>query len=277
MMRFLDMKTDYAFKMVFGSEQNKDILISLLNSIVHFENDHKIKDLTLQDPYNLPLLEGMKNSFVDVKARLDNGKLVIIEMQVLKHEGFEQRILYNACKNYSAQLQEGDPYQLINPIIALNFVNFVMFGENKQLINHFQLLEKTLFTRYSGDIELIFVELPKFQKGLEELQELKEQWIYFVKNAELLHDIPESLDSHIQKALVQVNTAAMTPQELERIYKRREFSVVINSVKHQSFQEGREEGIEKGKLEIAHKMLASGTDLETVCHLTGLTKQQLEQ
>ena len=99
-MQFLDVRTDFAFKKVFGSEQSKDILIDFLNAIIDFE-DVMVTDLTIVDPYQIPLLKGMKDSYVDVKAILSNQTKVIIEMQVLNVEGFEKRILYNAAKLYS--------------------------------------------------------------------------------------------------------------------------------------------------------------------------------
>ena len=101
-MKFLDIKTDFAFKKVFGSEDSKDLLIDFLNSVIIFENEQKIQSLIIVDPYNIPMLKGMKDTYVDVKAELDNKSHVIIEMQVLNHEGFEKRILYNAAKKYSA-------------------------------------------------------------------------------------------------------------------------------------------------------------------------------
>ena len=67
-MRFLDMKTDYAFKKVFGSENSKDILLSFLNSTL--ELDKEIIDLKIEDPYNVPKLQGMKDTSVDVKLPL---------------------------------------------------------------------------------------------------------------------------------------------------------------------------------------------------------------
>ena len=70
-MKFLDVKTDYAFKKVFGSEESTDLLMSFLNSIIYSNAPFKIKDLTIVDPYNIPMLKGMKDSFVDVKAVLE--------------------------------------------------------------------------------------------------------------------------------------------------------------------------------------------------------------
>ena len=80
-MQFLDVKTDFAFKKVFGSEQPKNILIDFLNAIIDF-GDETIADLEIVDPYQIPLLKGMKDSYVDVKAILSNHTKVIIEMPV---------------------------------------------------------------------------------------------------------------------------------------------------------------------------------------------------
>jgi predicted transposase/invertase (TIGR01784 family) len=101
--KFLDVKTDFAFKKVFGSEGSKDILLSFLNSLVRFSEGEVIADLTIVDPYQIPLIKGMKDTCVDVKAKLSNGSTVIIETQILNVQGMEQRILHNAAKAYSTQ------------------------------------------------------------------------------------------------------------------------------------------------------------------------------
>ena len=100
-MRYLDVTTDWAFKRVFGSAESKPILKSFLNALLDHHGEHAITDLTIVDPYMVPAIEGMKDSFVDVKAVLANGNRIIVEMQVLNVPGFEQRILYNAAKELS--------------------------------------------------------------------------------------------------------------------------------------------------------------------------------
>ncbi|MBU0498493.1 MAG: Rpn family recombination-promoting nuclease/putative transposase, partial [Gammaproteobacteria bacterium] len=159
-MRFLDVKTDYAFKRVFGAEGSKPILISFLNAILEYEGEQAIVDLAIVDPYQIPLLKGMKDTYVDVKATLGNGKRVIIEMQVLNVAGFEKRILHNAAKQYATQLQKGDDYRLLNPVIAITFTDFRMFEEGSEHLSRFRLIERERFIEYSDDVELIFIELP---------------------------------------------------------------------------------------------------------------------
>src|SRR5665647_750411 len=169
-MKFLDVKTDFAFKKVFGSEGSKDILISFLNSLVLFSENEVITDLIIVDPYQIPLIKGMKDTYVDVKAKLSNGTTVIIEMQILNVQGMEQRILYNAAKAYSTQLVQGERYHLLNPVIALTITDFVMFAETNDCKSSFCLKEKERLVEYNGDIELIFIELPKFNKNRSRIE-----------------------------------------------------------------------------------------------------------
>jgi predicted transposase/invertase (TIGR01784 family) len=277
-MQFLDVKTDYAFKKVFGSIESKPLLISFLNSIIYSDTTNKIKDLTIVDPYNIPMIKGMKDTFVDVKATLEDKSKIIIEMQVLNHEGFEKRVLYNAAKNYSTQLSKGEEYHLLNPVIALTIVDFIMFDESDKIINNFKLIEKEHFINYNDDIELIFVELPKFTKQLDELQTIKEQWIYFLQNAGNLTVIPKSFDSCIQKALDVANEAGLSKEELEAQHKRKEFIYIQKSSIELAEEKGRVEGIEQGieqgrekrNIEIATSLL-DVLDDETIVLKTGLS------
>ena len=222
-MRFLDVKTDYAFKKVFGSENSKEILIDFLNAMIYLDSEKKIKDLTIVDPYNIPLIKGMRDTYVDVKAVLNDDTKVIIEMQVLNVPSFEKRILYNVAKDYSMQLKESQKYSLLNPIIALTVTDFIMFDEFEKYESRFKLIEKDELVQYSDDIELIFIELPKFNKKIDELQNIKEKWIYFIKHAGSLEYIPQNMHKEIQEAFDIVNTACMSEEELEAQFKRTDF------------------------------------------------------
>jgi predicted transposase/invertase (TIGR01784 family) len=279
-MNFLDVKTDYAFKKVFGSLENKDILIDFLNSVLDFRKDNKIKDLSIVDPYNVPELKGMKDTYVDVKAVLDDDSKVIIEMQVLNHQCFEKRILYNAAKNYSTQLNKNENYNLLNPVIALTIVDFEMFKDTDSIITNFKLLEKKEFINYNDDIELVFIELPKFTKELNELNGIQDQWIYFIKNAGSLEYIPKSLDSTVKHALTIVNEANFTADELETQHKRKEFisiqKLAILKAEKDGIEMGIEKGIEMEKMQMAEKLL-DVLDIATISEKTGLSVDQLNQ
>ncbi len=288
-MRFLDVKTDYAFKKVFGSEQSVPILISFLNSLISFPKESKIESLTIVDPYSIPKIKGMKDTYVDVKATLEDKTTVIIEMQVLNVESFEKRVLYNAAKQYSVQLVKGDDYSLLNPVIALTIVDFDMFPDTEKVINSFKLLEKEKLIEYTNDIELVFVELPKFTKDLSQLENITDKWIYFLKNAGSLEYIPEIMGNELKKAFEIINEAGMTTEELEVQHKRHDFiylqkSSVVKGTRlgyEQGVKQGIKQGIEQGEnktnLNIAAKMIIRGDSNSDISELTGMPIDAIEK
>ena len=223
---FINPKTDFAFKKIFGSQQNTDILISFLNAILH-QGEQTIVDLEIIDPYQSSRIKGLKDSFLDVRAKLSNQTTVIIEMQVLNVVGFEKRVLYNAAKFYATQLNVGNSYTLLNPVIALTIVDFEMFPTSSKVISTFTMRERDGMMSYCDDIELVFIELPKFQKTLETLDSLSDKWIYFLSNASKLQAVPSTMDAEpaIQHAFQVAEESQLSRDELETLEQQ---SMILN-------------------------------------------------
>ncbi|XCN75244.1 MAG: Rpn family recombination-promoting nuclease/putative transposase [Candidatus Electrothrix aestuarii] len=276
-MRFLDVRTDFAFKKVFGSERSKNVLISFLNAIIDF-GEEQVTDLTIVDPYQIPLLKGMKDSYVDVKAVLSNNKKVIVEMQVLNVEGFEKRVLYNAAKLYSTQLKKSGKYTTLEPIIALTITDFEMFPEFAKPISYWTLREREVLLQYSNDIELIFAELPKFTKTERELTGIADKWLYFVKHAGDLEFVPESFtEPQLLEAFEIANTAGLSEEELDIQFKRQDFIAMQQGAVEKAAQSGLERGIELGNIATARNMLRDQMPVETICKYTGLERGVVER
>lgn len=223
-MRFISPKTDFAFKKIFGSNRSQKILISFLNAIV-YEGKNTIKSLEIIDPYNPGSTSTLKDTYLDVRAVLDNGSTVIIEMQVLNVEAFEKRVIYNIAKAYANQLDMGEQYTRLRPFIALSIADFLLFKNSSQMINRFRLKEEKQLFNYRDELTLIFLELPKFNKELSELETLSDKWIYFLKAAPSLEMIPESLGAvpEIEEALTIASRANLSNQELEELHKQEVF------------------------------------------------------
>lgn len=223
-MRFISPKTDFAFKKIFGSTRSQKILISFLNAIV-YEGKNTIKSLEIIDPYNPGSTRTLKDTYLDIRAVLDNGSTVIIKMQVLNVEAFEKRVIYNIAKAYANQLDMGEQYTRLRPFIALSIADFLLFKNSSQMINRFRLKEEKQLFNYRDELTLIFLELPKFNKGLSELETLSDKWIYFLKAAPSLDRIPESLGavSEIEEALTIASRANLSNQELEELHKQEVF------------------------------------------------------
>ena len=281
-MRFINPKTDYAFKKIFGSEQSHDILISFLNAIL-YDGRSVIKDLEILNPYLAPRIRGVKATYLDVKAKLDNDTTVIIEMQVLNIEGFEKRILYNAAKAYSTQLGVGEDYNLLDPVIALTITDFEMFPEIEQLISRFILKEKDFLIDYPiYDIELVFVELPKFKKKVDDLETLADKWLYFLKCARQLDLVPEGMNlvPEIKQAFEMANEVNLTPEQIEDMEMQEMFIHDQRNAIKKALSQGRQEGLEEGKLaaklEMAQKLLDILDDA-AISQASGLSLVEVQQ
>lgn len=277
---FINPKTDFAFKKIFGSKESKDILISFLNAILYNEQD-TIQDLVILDPYQAPRIKGIKDSYLDVKATLQDGKTVIIEMQVLNVLGFEKRVLYNAAKAFSIQLGVGEDYTFLNPIIALTITDFEMFPGSERIISRYRLKEKDDLTDYSDDIELVFVELPKFQKKLSDLENLVDKWLYFIKSANELESVPPLMKAipALDHAFTVAQQSKLSRKELEILEKRQMFlhdnRNAILKAKQDGLQQGLQQGAYQEKIAIARQLLDI-LEIEVISQKTGLSISEIQ-
>ena len=277
-MTFINPKTDYAFKKIFGSSESKDILISFLNAMI-YDGNPTIADLEIINPNLPPRVEGLKDTYLDVKAKLADGTLVIIEMQVLNVESFGKRVLYNAAKTYAFQLQKGEGYRMLKPVIALTLTDFEMFPNSEQLISRFIYKEASTNLRYTdNNIELVFVELPKFTKQVDQLETLADKWIYFMKYAMTITDVPEIMDRvpEIHQAFDIANQVNLSPEELEDIERREMFIYDQQGAILQAVQEARQEARQEEKLAIARQLL-DRLDDATIGQTTGLSIEDVRK
>jgi predicted transposase/invertase (TIGR01784 family) len=273
-MIFINPKTDFAFKKIFGSEQSHDILISFLNGIL-YNGDPIVADLEILNPYQAPRIRGVKDTYLDVKAQLATGQTVIIEMQVLNVEGFEKRILYNAAKAYSIQLGTGDKYAMLNPVIALTITDFEMFSEFDAVISRFVLKEKEFLVDYpSCDLELVFVELPKFKLDLAQLSSLTEKWMYFLQHTRELESIPETMGTvpEIRQAFEVANQANLSRDELDEL----EHQLIFIQDQRGAIALATKQSAHKTQIMIAQKLLAIMDDA-AIAQTTGLSIDEVQR
>jgi predicted transposase/invertase (TIGR01784 family) len=284
-MPFISAKTDFGFKKIFGSPQSKDILISFLNAML-YDAQPTIEDLEIIDPYAAPSVTGLKDTYLDVKAKITGNKTVIIEMQVINVEAFTKRVVYNAAKTYATQLRPREGYSKLNPLIALTITDFILFENTEKFLTHFVFKElEENFEYYNREIELVFVELPKFNKELEQVENLIQSWIYFIKNGPLFDEIPEKFASmpEIQTAFSIASRTNLTLKELEELEKREMFfedqrGAVIKGMQ-EGRQEGRQEGLIEGQTALILRLLRRRTGEippETKTRIRQLSLEQLE-
>jgi predicted transposase/invertase (TIGR01784 family) len=285
---FVDPKNDVAFRKIFGDENKKEILISFLNNILEFAGtDKEIMDITIKNPYQVPKLKELKETILDIKAVDKRNIHYIIEMQVFHTTAFEKKVLYYVGKSYYQQLNRAEDYPRLNQVIFLGFLNFTLFHKNPDYATRHLILDEKTNEHHFQDFELNFVELPKFTKSLEELKDIKDKWIYFVKNAGTMKMIPRELQEpkELQEAFEVAKQMKWSKEELEAYDTRGIYIQDERGRIDYAREEGKEEGIkigeEKGKeqkaIETAKKMLEKGFDLETIVEITGLEPSGIDK
>ncbi|MEL6939480.1 MAG: PD-(D/E)XK nuclease family transposase, partial [Cyanobacteria bacterium J06598_1] len=135
-------------------------------------------------------------------------------------------------------------------------------------------------TTYSDDIELVFVELPKFSKSLSELKTITDQWIYFLQQADTLEMMPADWEgiSPLEKAFEIAELSNLSREELDIFQRKQIFlqdsqNAVLKGIE-QGIEQGIERGVEQGerrKAEEIARALLDVLDLETISQKTGLS------
>jgi predicted transposase/invertase (TIGR01784 family) len=152
-----------------------------------------------------------------------------------------------------------------------------MFPELDQLISRFILKEKTYLTDYPiYDIELVFIELPKFQKQLLELETLADKWMYFLKTARKLESVPPSMESvpEIKQAFAIANQANLSSEEIDELEHQEIFIQDQRNVVKKALNQGIEQGKLETQLAIAQQLL-DVLDDAAISRTTGLSIEQI--
>jgi predicted transposase/invertase (TIGR01784 family) len=273
-MKFINPQSDFAFKKIFGSPESQDILKSLINALVYRGNP-TIQMLDIINPYFPSKQPDPKDAYIDVKAKTTDGKTFIIKKQVLSVSSFDKRIIYNAAKEYSSQLSRGEGFSKLKPLIYLTISDFAIFDNHSHIISHFIYKEKDHDIDYPDpEIELVFVELPKFKKSIDELETPTDKWLYFLKNASILETVPEQIGDiwEIQDAFDIANEASLCFDDVEELEKRQMFL----EDKRNAMLKGIEHGMKMKSLDIAQKLLGK-LDILTISQITNLTLEEIQR
>ncbi|MEO5329395.1 MAG: Rpn family recombination-promoting nuclease/putative transposase [Magnetococcus sp. THC-1_WYH] len=251
-MRFIDPRIDFAFKKIFGSEDAKDVLISFLESLLELEGDRRIAALTILDPFLAPRIRDLKSTILDVQCKDHRGISYVVEMQVEKVPSFLKRIQYNSAKGYVQQLGKGEDYSKLRPIIAITITDYLLFDRFDHCVSLHESRETITNQPYLTEILHYFVELPKFTKDLDACDNMFDQWLYFIRYAGSLEEIPPKMCADpIRHAFEKARVANMTRDELELYDKA---GIAIADVRGR-VEQAREDGEEKGRLEERMDML----------------------
>ncbi|WPY01596.1 PD-(D/E)XK nuclease family transposase (plasmid) [Candidatus Trichorickettsia mobilis] len=288
--KFLDPKNDVAFRRIFGSEKNQDILIHFINDVLELKDGDKIKEITFLPTITVPEIAAKKQSVIDVLCKDENGVQLIIEMQVSPQEGFEKRAQYYAAKAYSRQLnkgkEEGARYIDLKAVIFIAISDNIIFKDKIFYKSDHIILDKESYAHDLKDFSFTFIELPKFKiTNIDLLTNIIEKWCYFFKHAGETSeaDLRKLIgsDNIIERAYEELNRFNWTEEEL-LTYEQETKRVMDNKAAEeymlkQAKSEGKAEGEAKKAIEIAKNLLSQNIDINTISIATGLPVKKINE
>ncbi|MGR3951938.1 MAG: Rpn family recombination-promoting nuclease/putative transposase [Chlamydia sp.] len=287
--KFLDPKNDVAFKKVFGSTKNKDILIHFLNDVITFKEGSPITEITFLKASLDPGVAAQKTSVVDISCSDEHGNQYIVEMQIAKQTGFEKRAQYYAAKSYSSQSKVSSPYSELKAVIFIAIVDFIMFPDKKAYKSDHITLDRETYQHDLKDFSFTFLELPKFKKSINELSTMVEKWMYFFKHAgeTSSQDVEKIVgsDEILERAYEELDRFSWNDEELRGYDQLEKYEDAYQSTLSFKYLEGKIEGEIEGKIkgktlekeETVYRLLTLHTDKNTIAAATGLPLSEIER
>ncbi|MGU8487712.1 Rpn family recombination-promoting nuclease/putative transposase [Clostridium perfringens] len=273
---------DFVFKKLFGSEESKESLISLLNAIIKSDSpivNVEILNNDLDKEHNAD-----KFSRLDIKAKTDKDELINIEIQVKNEYNMIQRTLYYWSRIYTDQLSSTRDYSELSRTICINILNFKLL-DNDNYHNTYRLKELTTNEELTDIEEIHFIELPKSKEvKSEEVDNIDSllKWIEFIKEPESeTVRILELTDESIRKAKTQLYKLSLDKKTIEQ-YRIREKALYDEiSALENSREKGLQEGVKIGRIEekinLAKKSITEGLSISLISKLTGLSEEEIKR
>lgn len=174
---------DFAFKKIFGTPENRLVLISLLNAVL--QPKAPIVEVTLENPFKPQDFHDDKLSVLDIKAVDRTGVIYDVEMQLTTYEGLVQRIVYYGCQLYAGQLKAGETHKILRPVYTIWLVNGLLWPDATRVHHVFRLADVEAGRVLAGTLELHTLELGRYNVKESELRlaSMLDRWLYWLLHA----------------------------------------------------------------------------------------------
>lgn len=295
--KYVNPFTDFGFKKLFGTEPNKEFLISFLNTLL--PEEHQIESLTYSTQEKLGFGIVDRRAIFDLFCIAKNGTTFIVEVQKAKQDFFKDRSVFYATFPIQDQAKKGIWNFELTHVYTIGILDFI-FDETKE---NTDVLTTVKLKNHKNQIfydklTFIYLEMPKFNKSEEELTSNFDKWMYVFKHLPDLEKLPKVLQEKLFKRFFEQAKIANFNREERKDYEEslkvyRDLINVVSSSKREGIEEGkiegrrlgievgRKEGKEEGKTEerkkIIQNLLKQDFSIEQISKILHLTEQEINE
>ena len=260
--KYINPFTDIGFKMLFGQELSKILLIDFLNNLL--KGERKITDITFLDKEFPAEFVEDRSLIYDILCETSNGDKIIVEMQNRGQSFFKKRSIYYVSEAISRQGVRGSQWKYdIHAVYFVAFLNFRQEDIGTEFRTDIALYDMKSKKQFSDDIRMIFLQLPYFNKKETECENDFERWIYVLKHMEALNKLPWAAKSPIFKKVSEISDISALSREERLKYDAaikvyRDNICVYEDAVESGLKEGFQRGMKEGKIEGMKEGLKEG-------------------
>lgn len=274
--------TDFGFKLLFGTPANKEFLIVFLNSLLKDEED--IVDISYNNTEIFGKSPDDRKAVYDLYCETSKGSHIIVEMQNAYQRYFLDRTIYYSSFPIQAVAKRGKWDYNLPPIYTISFLNFRMteYIDNPAFKHVVRLMDVETHQIFYNKLTYIYLEMPKFDKKIEDLHSLEDNWLYIIKNLAKLEAKPKEFRDKVFERFFRVAEIARFSSEQRMAYEAslknmRDYNNTIISAEELGFEKGCAEGANTKAIDIARNLLKLGMPIHEIASATGLKESEISQ
>ena len=280
--KYINPFTDFGFKRLFGTEINKELLISFLNSLLH--NQEEITDIRYRNTEQLGSGIMDRKAIFDVYCQNTAGEYFIVEMQKAEQDYFKDRSVFYATFPIRDQAQQGSNWDFkLKGVYTVGILDFVFPDDEyaPDCMHHeVKLMDVEDKHVFYDKLTFVYLEMPKFNKTEDQLETMMDKWLYVLRNLSKLMERPAALQERVFNRLFeQAEIARFSKNELfdyeESLKVYRDLFNVVDTAEGKGYAKGKAEGILENKLEMAVRMKKEGLDSLLISKITGLSIEEI--
>ena len=288
---FVDLRIDYAFKLIFGTPGNEDLLLLLLDSILPEKHIRSVELASTDQVGDSPL--GRK-SIYDIRCTAECGEFVV-EMQFERQDDFADRMIFYSSFPLRSRLMKGGESYKLTPLYIIGILDFILpeVESNDEAINHYMIRSKKGIS-LTESLHYVTVELPKISRDLHKLESRAEKLFYTIKNIGKMKSVPEELNGIGFEKIFEITKFAAMDNKTQEEYLAEFMAEMdarsqLRTARNDGLEEGEAIGLEKGeaiglekgrleaRLETAKNLKSMGLSIKDIMAATGLTEGQVKQ
>ena len=285
--RYINPYTDFGFKKLFGTEMNKDLLISFLNSLL-MGSEQEIEDVQYLNSEKLGEGYSDRRSVFDVYCMTASGGRFIVEMQKAEQAYFKDRSLYYSTFAIREQALKGQKWDYrLDDVYTVGVLNFTFPGNEypaDKYRHEIKLKDVEDNHVFYDKLTFVYLEMPKFNKTEPELDTMFDKWMFVLRNLSRLLERPQALQDRVFDKLFRQAEIAKYSEAERRQYEASlkeywDYTSTMDTVyrkgENKGREEGRAEGLAEGLAVVARNLKAMGLAVEDIMKATGLSAEEI--